>query len=59
MENQDLIFLLRGAALTTGGIVALRGSKLVGVRAVAASAVAAGAILLFTGRINAFSTNSD
>ena len=55
MDNFTLILL--GAGLTAGGAVSFRGSTMLGVRALAAAALAPGAIMLFVAIINALSVS--
>ena len=56
MDN--LIMLLLGSGLTAGGAVSFRGSKMVGIRALAAAAFAPGAIMLFVAVVNVMSLSS-
>ena len=53
MDNA--FYLIVGAALVAGGVVALRGSKVVLVRSAAAAGIAAGGIMFFVGLVNALS----
>ncbi len=53
-----LIFLIAGAAIIAGGSVTLRGSSSLGVRAVSASALTAGVLMLLIGLVNTLSVSS-
>lgn len=56
MDNFTLMLL--GAGLTAGGAVSLRGSTMLGVRVLAAGALAPGAIMLFVAAVNSLSLSS-
>ena len=51
----NLIFLIAGAALVAGSSVSYRGTEAISVRAASASALVAGALMLFIGLVNAVS----
>ncbi len=51
----NLIFLLLGAALLSGGSVAFRGSDALTIRSLSAAAVAAGYLMFLIGLVNALS----
>jgi hypothetical protein len=51
----SLFFLLAGAALVAGSSVALLGNQAIGVRSASAATLAAGALMLTVGVVNALS----
>lgn len=51
----NLIFLLLGAALLTGGTVSLRGSDALTIRSISAAALGVGYLMFLIGLINALS----